>query len=181
MERRIWRVILTKPRAEKKVCDKLQKKNIDVFFAVNKTSRRLSNRVHVVHNPLFERYVFVNASDSELESIKQLDGVQQIIYWLDKPASISHQYINNISAFTSEHTNIKLERMPVNPLGKPIMLNEEALEDEDTSGTTTLCKAVLPALGYVLMAKVAKTIEEMQSVWLREKNVSTGLLIGSTK
>ena len=164
-----WRIVLTKPGAEKRVCESLHKKHIEFYFATNFSIRQRQTKGRRIEHALFDRYIFVRVDDSELTIPRQVEGVQQFIYWLGKPAIISQNDIEIIRAFTQQYANVKLEKIPVNPLetGSTEIYNEEC-DDPIVPGKKY--KATLPALGYILVASVAAPAIEVLSVSRHEKH-----------
>ena len=113
-ENKKWFAVYTRPRWEKKVAEILTRRKIENYCPINKVVRQWSDRKKVIHEPLFTSYVFVRVSESDITSLKQSNGVINVVHWLGKPAVIRDSEIEAIRKFLSEHLNIKLEQMPVN-------------------------------------------------------------------
>jgi transcription antitermination factor NusG len=125
--------------------------------------RQWSDRKKVVYEPLFTSYVFVNVSDQELSSIKQTDGVINLVYWLNKPAVIRDAEIEAVKRFLNENENVKLERTPISIndnvriLGGPLM----EYEGQVLSTKNKTLKIFLPSMGYLMYAEIESSNVEV--------------------
>ncbi len=105
-----WFAIYTKPRAEKKVNQRLIEVGISTFFPTVKTLRQWSDRKKIVELPLIPSYLFAKISNSEYETVRRVDGVVNFVYHLGKPAIIRDKEIEAIKNFlgTAKHETIEL-------------------------------------------------------------------------
>src|SRR4029077_16112 len=94
-----WFAVYTRPRWEKKVAEILTRKKVENYCPLNKVLRQWSDRKKIVHEPLFTSYVFVRVSESEIMSLKRINGVTNLVYWLGKPAIIRDSEIETIKMF----------------------------------------------------------------------------------
>ncbi len=106
-----WYVLYTKPQSEKKVATLLTKKKYENFIPQIYNEAQKSWRNKVVAKPLFKSYVFVNATQQDVASIAQVDGVINLLYWLGSPVIIPQAEINEIREFTSDYKNVVLEKI----------------------------------------------------------------------
>ncbi len=67
-----WFAIYTKPRAEKKVKENLEKNNFEVYLPLKKELRQWKDRLKKVEVPLFNSYVFVRVNTKEYYEIPKL-------------------------------------------------------------------------------------------------------------
>jgi transcription antitermination factor NusG len=160
-----WYAVYTKPRWEKKVADLLQKNQITNYCPLNRIVRQWSDRKKVVHEPLFQSYVFVQITDCEQSNVRKIDGVINFVYWLGKPAVIKDSEIEIIQQFLNEHKNVQLERAVVHIMDTVRIVRGPFMEQE---GSVVLVKGnrvkvVLPSLGYVMSAEVEKSDVEVIS------------------
>jgi transcription antitermination factor NusG len=155
-ENRKWYAVYTRPRCEKKVSEILTRKKIENYCPINKVVKQWSDRKKVIYEPLFTSYVFVRVPELAITSLKQTQGVINLVYWLGKPAVIRDLEIEKIKKFLCEYVNIKLERSPISIsdkiriLGGPLM----EFEGEVMSVGTNTVKVALPSLGYMMFAEV---------------------------
>ncbi len=155
-ENKKWYAVYTRARWEKKVSDVLTRKNISNYCPLNKVVRQWSDRKKIVHEPLFTSYVFVNTTEKELLTIKKTSGVINPVYWLGKPAVIQDYEIEAIMRFLEDHSNVKLQKTPINVTDKvritggPLM----AYEGQVLTVKNKTVKVALPSLGYLMYAEV---------------------------
>ena len=173
-ENKKWFAVYTRPRWEKKVAEILTRRKIENYCPINKVVRQWSDRKKVIHEPLFTSYVFVRVSESDITSLKQSNGVINVVNWLGKPAVIRDSEIEAIRKFLSEHLNIKLEQMPVNVNDKVRVLSGPLMELEGQvlSVKNRAVKVALPSLGYLMFAEVETTnVEVIQHVIPIEREI----------
>ncbi len=155
-ENKKWYAVYTRPRWEKKVASLLVKSNIENYCPLNKVLRQWSDRKKVVYEPLFSCYVFARVPEQELGTLRRIDGVINMVYWLGKPAIIRDAEIDTIRKFLNEHTDVKLEKTKVSVndkvqvLGGPLM----DMEGQVLAIKNRYIKVALPSLGYLMVAEV---------------------------
>jgi transcription antitermination factor NusG len=105
-----WYIMYTKPNCEQKVAEILRRKNIINFCPLNKVIK--SGKENTMDEEvLFNCYVFIKTFEYQIAELKQIKGVINFIYWMQKPAVIDDQEITLIKNFRNNHTNIKIERV----------------------------------------------------------------------
>jgi transcription antitermination factor NusG len=160
-----WYVVYTKPHYEKKVSLLLTKKRIESFCPLNSIKLKSLRRNKLLQEPLFKFYVFVNIHDSEINLIKNIEGVISFLYWLGKPAIIRKDEIETIKEFINDHQNIELERTQVNNSDVVRIIDgpSYSVEGKILALKNKIVKVNLPSLGYTLRAKI-----EDESIFGRE-------------
>ncbi|WP_460891700.1 UpxY family transcription antiterminator [Rufibacter soli] len=162
-----WYAVYTKPRWEKKVASSFSEKDIVHYCPLNRVTRQWSDRKKTVMEPLFTSYVFVRASEKQLNDLKKIDGVLHLVYWLGQPAEIREEEITTIKDFLACYANVLVERTEV-ALYNKIKVNAGSLADKE--GTVIgfknkTLKVALPTLGFTMYAEVPKTqVEVLASV-----------------
>lgn len=147
------------------MADLLSKKNIESYCPVNKVSRQWSDREKIILEPLFTSYVFVKIEETENSSVRSTDGVLNFVYWLNKPAVIRSEEIDNIKRFLNEFDNIQLEKVSVKP-NDTVMIVCGAFMDKKglvVSMKNKYVKILLPSLGYLMYAEVKTSDIEITS------------------
>ncbi len=162
-----WIAVYTRPRWEKQVAKTLTSKKIENYCPLNKVIRQWSDRKKIVYEPLITSYVFIKASADEYPTIKQMDGVLNLVYWLGKPAIIKPKEIESLKAFLDDCYNVRVEKMDVNVnddvkiIHGPLMSREGKVVEVQYNHV----KIMLPSLGYSLIAQVAKShIEKVKII-----------------
>jgi transcription antitermination factor NusG len=177
-ETKNWFAIYTRPRWEKKVAEILTKNKIENYCPLNKVVRQWSDRKKTIEEPLFTSYVFVRIPENQQVSVKRLDGVLNLVYWLGKPAVIQDAEIDIIKRFLTENSNVLLEKTPVNINDRVRIVNGPLmeLEGEVLSIRNRRIKIVLPSLGYLMYAEVeTSNVEVLSPVMSSQGDLRTSL------
>ena len=176
-----WYIVYTKNDAELKVCDLLTKKKIQSYCPFTISDQRNGSKSRTLKQPLFKSYVFVLASKEDLLQIKHLSAVINLVYWLGKPATVSHEEIHVIKEFSNNHKNIQLEKSRVDSNGQvDIAISAMMRTNGIFSGTPTRkIRATLPSMGYVLTADIATTNVEVDPVIINAYTLNANV-VGAT-
>jgi transcriptional antiterminator RfaH len=92
-----WFAVYTKPRAEKKVFERITHAGFEAFLPLLTTMRVWSDRKKKVEIPLINSYVFVRTDVSSLYNVLKCEGTVNILKFLGKPAIIKDYEIQNLS------------------------------------------------------------------------------------
>ena len=151
-----WYIIYTKPKSEKKVSLLLSKKKIENFLPLNLKEITSLRRKKTCHEPLFKSYVFAYTEESELEKIREIEGVLNVLYWKGHPAVIKQEEIELLKEFLSDNQEVELERIPVNlkEFAHVVDSSKYSITGNVLSIKTTTAKMNLPSLGFTLFANV---------------------------
>jgi len=107
-----WYAVYTKPRAEKKLREALEKKSIQSFLPLITEKKKWSDRQKLISVPLFASYVFVKI-DYLQDSLRVLQEPQavQFVQYNGKPATIEEDLIELIKSFLEEYPDkVRLEQ-----------------------------------------------------------------------
>lgn len=154
-----WYVVYTKAKCEKKVAALITLNKIEAFCPLIKARKQWSDRKKTIEEPLFNSYVFVYVTAKEHGLIKQITGVVNFVYWLNRPAVIKEEEILSIKNFIRDYKRVSLEKVNVsmNEVVKIIegpFMNKEGNIVEIKHKTV---KVYLPSLGYNLVAEFEKS------------------------
>ncbi len=157
-----WYIIYTKPKCEKKVASLLTKKKIENFFPLNWREIISLRKRKVCQAPLFESYVFAHMGKSEIDKIKSIDSVVNLLYWKGSPALINKDEIEMIKEFVTDYQDIRVEKTAVNVKEMPRLIDDSkySFNGNVLIIKNTMAKVNLPSLGFTLTAKV----EQMDSL-----------------
>jgi transcription antitermination factor NusG len=103
-----WHVVHTRPRWEKKVHNSLIEKGIESFCPLNKISRKWSDRMKVVEEPLFKSYVFVKICDNDRTNVRMTAGVMNFAKLNGKPSIIKEKQIQAIKQFLHSYEYLEV-------------------------------------------------------------------------
>lgn len=157
MEEKVWRVIYTKSRWEKKVNDLLQARGIESYCPLVRSERQWSDRKKQVDLPLFSSYVFTRILDREQTAVRQTPGVLNFVYYLGKPALVRPQEISDIQHFLKKYKDVQTVGLEELRAGRKVRIRNGALQDQD--GTVIKIEGkrvlmVLEQLGSAILTKV---------------------------
>ncbi|GAA4826729.1 UpxY family transcription antiterminator [Algivirga pacifica] len=111
-----WMVIYTKPRAEKKVAERLSKQGFEVYCPTYTTIRQWSDRKKKVVSPVVPSYVFIRIKEGQRWEVLKDPGVMNFVFWLGKPAVMRNESISAFRQF--------VEKIDGNSSVKYLELNE---------------------------------------------------------
>ncbi len=150
-----WYVLITKPKSEKKVAQKLQERGIEVCCPVRTELRQWSDRKKKVEVPLLPSMVLVKLEDKDRPLVFETYGAVRYLFWLGKPAVVSEIEIETLMDLKS--SGIKVERVEALKPGSKIDLKGMGFQLEE--GTVKYvsgkqCWVVLDNLGYVIKLQI---------------------------
>lgn len=150
-----WYAVYTKPRWEKKVAGLITKAGIENYCPLRKSVRQWSDRKKIVEEPLFNSYVFVRISNKQHAAIREIDGVVNFVYWLQKPAVIRDEDIEIVKRFLNEYSNVRIERTIVNVHDRVKIVNGPFMEFEANviKVNNKTVKVILPSIGFTMTAE----------------------------
>jgi len=146
-----WYVLYFKAHSERRAADVLTRKKIENYFPVSKV---VDNSGKVADQPLFDSYLFVHTSEKQLETIKKLPTVINLVYWLGKPVVVSDAEISTLKRFLTDHVNIKVEKITLGT-GLVKKISSPLIEEDESSFKiiNQNIHIVLPSLGYKVTAE----------------------------
>ena len=159
MNSRKWLAVYTRPRWEKKVNQLLAERGIERYCPLNKVSRKWSDRIKVIEEPLFKSYVFVKVNDDDRTHVRLTPGIINFVYWQGKPAVIKEKEINSIKRFLDEYESVEVRPIDlelnqrVKIISGPLMDHEGKLMQLKNK----IAKVAIDSLGYVLIASIERS------------------------
>lgn len=97
-----WFVIYTKPNAEKKFAERLEKAGFVVYLPLYKELKQWSDRKKMIQKPLISSVVFIHCSEAQLRDIYHIVGFSKVLYYLGKAAIVKAQEIINLQILLQE-------------------------------------------------------------------------------
>lgn len=94
-----WYILYVRSRSEKKVMERMEKRNITAFLPMIKTMRQWSDRKKQVLVPLFNGYLFVKINPEQFTAVRMIEGVVNFVQQEKKHATISEEQISSIKRF----------------------------------------------------------------------------------
>lgn len=105
---KVWHVIYTRSRAEKKVCADLTAKNIECYLPIQKQLRQWKDRKKWVDVPLMPGYCFVHVSRRDYDRVLNTKNVVSYVIFERKAAVIPDGQIDSLKQMLRQ-TDFKVE------------------------------------------------------------------------
>lgn len=102
-----WYVLYVNSRTEKKVAQRLAEKGIEIFCPTKIEKRQWSDRIKKVEVPYFLSYVFAKFSPKDVNYVLETPGVVRRLFWMQKPAVIREEEMQEVMAFFNTHPQIE--------------------------------------------------------------------------
>ncbi len=157
-----WHAIYVCSRSEKKVCENLNKKNIEAYVPVVKTIRQWSDRKKKIELPLINGYVFVRINLSEKDKVLQTKSVVNFVKSQGSVASIRDEEIERLNQLVE--LGYQMEVAPLSRInqGAKIKIMSGFLKGIegiviDADGDK-LIEVLLESIGQCIRVKVPKEI-----------------------
>ena len=104
-----WYIWYTRPRAEKKVRDRLEAIGEEVFLPVYKQLKQWSDRKKWVESPLFNGYIFVNGIVSGFDKIAYTEGILNYVRFNGKPAILRPDEVEEIKQLLTDPLGVEVD------------------------------------------------------------------------
>jgi transcription antitermination factor NusG len=157
-----WHIVYTKPLREKKVAEVLGRRKVEHYCPLRQLATTKGFRKKIVSEPLFTSYVFVFISELEVQALKRIPDIINVVYYKQKPAIIHAGDIEMVRSFLTDYSNVRIEKGVVNLVEHAAIEQGPLLEREGNVFTVSdnTVRGYLPSLGYYLVGEAGKvTIE----------------------
>lgn len=94
-----WYAVYVKYKMEKKVCNELTRKEIEVYLPLKKERRQWSDRIKMIEEPLLWGYLFVRVSNKEYDDVLVTKGALRYVCFDGKAAPIPDRQIEDLKIF----------------------------------------------------------------------------------
>lgn len=143
-----WFILYVHSRTEKKVSQRLAEKGIEVFCPMKIEERKWSDRIKKVEVPYFRSYVFAKFHPKNAAYVLETPGVVRRLFWLQKPAVIREEEMEEVKAFFNAHQDVELITLTQ---GEQVQITRGVLKGK--KGIVLLSDKhqvtlTIPALGY---------------------------------
>ncbi|MGB3946584.1 MAG: UpxY family transcription antiterminator [Bacteroidia bacterium] len=119
-----WYAIYTKPRAEKKVFERLCEYGYEAYLPLVTSVREWSDRKKKVTSPLISGYVFVKINRELLFDTLKVQGTLGVLRYLGKPAIIRDCEIENLKILIGGGAELEVVSAPVFEKGDAVEVIE---------------------------------------------------------
>lgn len=154
-ETKQWHIAYTRPGQEKKVTESLSRRKIECYCPLNNIAHQPFYRKKTVPEVLFSSYSFVRICEAQIPELSRVNGIVNLVFWLNKPFIVPEDEINIIREFLHEYGTATVEK-----IGFPnkLLVGHKQSGIYTTNNTAT---AVLSSLGYVMTAQIKSSTIEM--------------------
>jgi transcription antitermination factor NusG len=150
-----WHVIYTKPRAEKKVEERLNNFGIKAYCPVKQQVNQWSDRKKKILVPVLPSMVLVNIDEKQRNRVFDISGVVRYMFWLGKHAIVKEEEVDSLKTLLTQNNIVSQDTITLK-VGEKV--NVPGFENQ--SGiikkiSTNKIWVVLKNLGYVIKLKIA--------------------------
>ena len=150
-----WYVLITKPKQELKVAERLSANGFEVCCPTRVEIRQWSDRKKKVIVPLLPSMILINCAEKDRARVFEVSGAVRYLFWLGAPAIVPENEVQALNEITNQKEQvISAEKIGI---GQEIDLKAFGLTAE--KGTVKYvsgnqCWVVLHNLGYVIKLKI---------------------------
>jgi hypothetical protein len=160
-ETKNWYIAYTRPGQEKKVTEILTRKKIECYCPLNNTTHQPIYRKKAIPEVLFCSYSFARICETQIPELRKVNGIINLVFWLNKPVIVPEHEMNIIREFLTEYKNVTLEKIGIEEKVKfPNSFLAET-KDQGIYTRNSTAKAILPSLGYVMTAEASESTISM--------------------
>jgi transcription antitermination factor NusG len=157
-----WHAIYVSSRAEKKVCENLNNRNIEAYVPVIKTIRQWSDRKKKIELPLISGYVFVRINLSEKDNVLQTKSVVNFVKSQGLIATIREEEIERLKQLVELGYHLEVTPFTKINHGDKIKISSGPLKGIegvviDANGDK-LIEVLLESIGQCIRVKLPKEI-----------------------
>ena len=156
-QHKTWRVLITKPKFEKKVAAQLNQLGIESYCPIRTEIRQWSDRKKKIEVPLLPSMILVNVDEIERTMVFDVLGVRRFLFWLGKLAKVSPEEVEALKMIEEQkYQSLSVEPMQV---GNTIDLKDFGMQFGKgiiKKVSKQQCWVVLHSLGYVIKLKLEK-------------------------
>jgi transcription antitermination factor NusG len=150
-----WHVIYTKPRAEKKVEERLNNIGIKAYCPVKQEIKQWSDRKKKILVPVLPSMVLVNIDEKERNKVFDIPGVVRYMFWLGKHAVVKEDEIDSLKNLLNQNNIVSQETMALKVGEKINVPGFENQSGKIKKISPNKIWVVLKELGYVIKLKIA--------------------------
>ena len=146
-ETKKWYIVYTRHGQERKVTENLSRKKIECYCPINNTIPHPFYKKKTTTEVLFCCYSFVRICETQIPQLRKINGVVNIVFWLNEPFAVPDQEINIIKEFLSEYRTVTLEKIGID---EKVKFPDNLLDGNKEPGIyvrNNTAKVILPSLG----------------------------------
>ncbi|MDC3346155.1 UpxY family transcription antiterminator [Schleiferiaceae bacterium] len=161
---KLWYVLYTKPRHEKKVAERLTSAGYTVYCPSQKVVRKWSDRTKLVEEPLFKGYVFIQIEDHNRDEVFTYPGTVRYLFWLRRPAVVREEEIATIQKWLGHYDHEWLKVTDITPGSYVRITSGKFMNEEGILLDTTNSKALVQLKELGIQVSLDLTQNELQAL-----------------
>ena len=158
-----WYPVYTHPRAEKKACQALLNKGIEVYLPLHRQLKKWSDRKKWVEEPFIKSYLFLHIKEHQQTEVLMTRGISRFIYFSGKIASMPDRQIQQLKLLMASPFELEITEADLLP-GEKIIIKAgplKGLTGEIVSYRSQKQLALrLENLGYSIVVHVTASLIE---------------------
>jgi transcription antitermination factor NusG len=163
-----WNALYVNSRAEKKVCEALQCKNIEAYIPVVKTMRQWSDRKQAVELPLINGYVFVCIAMPQRDTVLQTKGVVSFVKHCGAIAVVQEKEIEQLKQLIELGYHLEANRTDYSfKEGEKVKINSGPFKNFEGyvlgKNQKTHFEVSLASIGYSIKVKLPQELLDYAS------------------
>ena len=160
-ETKKWYIAYTRPGQEKKVTESFSRKKIECYCPLNNTIHQPFYRKKTVPEVLFGSYSFARVCEAEIPEVTRINGVINLVFWLNKPFIVPDHEIDVMKEFLHDYGPVAVEKIGTDENAR--YPNKLLVGNKETGiyVRNNRATAVLSSLGYLMTAETKQTAIEM--------------------
>jgi transcriptional antiterminator RfaH len=124
----VWRVFYTRPRAEKRVRERLEAAGLDVLLPEREVLRQWSDRKQRVREPLFPGYLFARVDERARLDVLQDEAVVRCVSFGGRPTVVPDAELEALRALAEIPDQIEAVAREATPLGAEVIVTNGPLK-----------------------------------------------------
>jgi transcription antitermination factor NusG len=150
-----WHVIYTRPRAEKRVEERLSDFGIKAYCPVKQEIKQWSDRKKKILVPVLPSMVLVNIDEKDRNKVFEIPGVVSYMFWLGKHAMVKEEEVDLLKKLLTQNNIISQTKVSLKvgeKINVPGFENQNGIIKKISNNQIWV---VLKNLGYVIKLKIA--------------------------
>ena len=150
-----WHIISTWRNYEQRLVKKFMQKDIQSFCPRYTFNFIYEGHIHTEKRLLFPSTLFLYIDASEMSGVLHTKGVNNFLYWLNRPVVVPHKDISRIYNLMNSFCNLQLQKCPVD-----FSHGSDPMHESD--GNTVVLK--VNAIGYSIIARKDYHLEKREFI-----------------
>ncbi|GAA4328217.1 UpxY family transcription antiterminator [Mucilaginibacter gynuensis] len=110
-----WYPVYTHAKAEKKACEALQSKGVEVYLPLQKQLKQWSDRKKWTEEPLIKSYLFVRIPPHEQANVLMTKGIARFIYFSGKVAAMPDRQLEDLKLLMASAYELEITERHLQP------------------------------------------------------------------